>query len=93
MAIRPGFLKSDFSKGIALGMGLGSIAVRLAPALRPVAKQAVKAGMLVLASGRVWAYEVRDSIEDLVYDVRTGSGPTPGGVSTAAQRSRPKDSA
>lgn len=92
MARHPRILKSDLSIGIAVGLGLGSIAVRLAPRLRPVAKQAVRAGMLVLASGRIWAFEVRDSIEDLVSGVRPGDGVKQGGVPTAAPGVRPTDS-
>ena len=79
------FLKSDLNKGVAIGLGLGTLAVSLAPVLRPLAKNAVKTGLLALDSGRIWAVEARDSIDELVAGVRSsvtesssgGDGATP----------------
>jgi hypothetical protein len=62
--------KTDLGKGVAIGVGLGSLAIALAPILRPAAKNAVKSGLLLMDKGREWAVEACDSIEDIVAGVR-----------------------
>jgi hypothetical protein len=63
-------LKSDLSKGVAIGLSLGAIGMGLAPVLRPVAKRAVKSGILILDKGRAWVFEACDSLEEIVAGVR-----------------------
>jgi hypothetical protein len=64
-----GLLKGDLGKGVAIGFGLGSLALALAPVLRPAAKNAIKTGLLLMDKGRGWVVEARDSIEDIVAGV------------------------
>ena len=64
-------LKSDLSKGVAIGLGIGAAGFGLAPVLRPIAKEAVKSGILVLEKSREWLIETCDSLEEIVVGVRT----------------------
>jgi hypothetical protein len=65
---------SDLSKGIALGIGAALIlpiaATTLAPALRPFARSAIKAGILALEKGREASAELGEALEDLIAEVQ-----------------------
>lgn len=64
-------LKSDLGKGVALGLGVGAIGAGLAPRLRPIAKDSVKYGILLLEKGRQWAGEAYDSFGEILTGVQT----------------------
>lgn len=64
------FLKSDLGKGLAIGLGIGAVGLVLVPALRPVAKSALKGGILLFEKGREWMAEASESLEDVVAEVR-----------------------
>ncbi len=63
-------LKSDVTKGVAIGLGVAAAGLLLMPALRPAARAAVKSGLLVFEKSREWMAEASESLEDLVAEVR-----------------------
>jgi hypothetical protein len=63
-------LKSDIAKGIAIGVGIGAVALVVFPALRPAAKAAIRSGILAAEKGRVLVVEAMESLEDLAAEVR-----------------------
>ena len=64
------FLKSDLGKGLAIGPGIGAVGLVLVPALRPVAKAALKSGILLVEKGRELVAEAGETLEDVVAEVR-----------------------
>ena len=66
--------KSDVSRGAALGVGAALVAVAAIPAIviasRPIARVALKSGLLLLEKSREAIAEAGESIEDLVAEVR-----------------------
>ena len=64
-------LRSDLGKGLALGLGVGAIGAGLAPRLRPIAKDSIKYGILLLEKGRQWAGEASDSFGEILSGVQT----------------------
>jgi hypothetical protein len=63
-------LKNDLTKGVAVGLGVVAAGFLLAPAFKPVARAAVKSGILLFEKGREWMAEAEESFEDLVAEVR-----------------------
>jgi hypothetical protein len=70
MASLQDVLKSDITKGVAIGLGVAAASLVLFPALRPAARAAIKSGILLFEKGREWAAEAGEQIEDLVAEVR-----------------------
>jgi len=64
----------DVTKGVAFGIGVAiliPVAFRaLAPVLKPVARSAVKNGILVIEKGREIMAETSEKIEDLVAETQ-----------------------
>lgn len=71
MAKLTNLLKSDLGLGVAIGLGIGAIGAGLAPRVRPIAKESVKYGILLMDKGRQWAGEAYDSFNEIVTGVRT----------------------
>lgn len=67
-------VKSDLSKGVAIGLGVALAAVTVVPVLvtasRPLARVAIKSGLLLLEKGREAMAEAGESLEDLVAEVK-----------------------
>jgi hypothetical protein len=64
------FLKSDVTKGVAIGFGIAASGLLIAPALRPIARVAIKTGILCFEKGREKMAEAGEAFEDLVAEVR-----------------------
>lgn len=68
------FLKSDLSKGVAIGVGaalLAPVAISvLSGAGRPLVRAAMKSGILILEKGRETVAELGEVIEDLVAEAQ-----------------------
>jgi len=64
------FFENGVAKGVAIGLGMVAAGVVFAPALRPVARAAVKTGILLFEKSREWAAEAGETFEDLVAEVR-----------------------
>lgn len=66
---------NDGSKGLAIGMGAALIGLAAIPALiiagRPVARVAIKSGILALEKGREAMAIASESLDDLVAEVRS----------------------
>jgi len=66
--------KSDVSRGAAIGIGVAVVAVAAIPAIvhagRPLARVALKSGLLLLEKSREALAEAGENIEDLVAEVR-----------------------
>ena len=64
------FFKSGTGRGIAIGIGLAILAPLVLPtaarAARPLARAAIKTGLLLLEKGRETAAELGEVMEDLV---------------------------
>jgi hypothetical protein len=67
-------LKSDLTKGLALGIGVAMLLpvaiTTFAPVLRPAARGAIKSGMLAYERGREMLSEFGETIEDLVAETQ-----------------------
>ena len=70
MASLQDVLKSDITKGVAIGLGVAAAGLMLFPVLRPTARAAVKSGILLFEKGREWVAEAGEQLEDLVAEVR-----------------------
>ena len=68
-------LKGDMVTGLAIGIGAAVVAPLLAPILasvgKPLAKSAIKAGILFYEKGRETAAELGEVFEDLIAEVRS----------------------
>lgn len=66
--------KADAAKGLAVGVGLVALAplavASLAGASRPLARAAVKGGLILYEKGRETAAEFSEVMEDLVAEAR-----------------------
>jgi hypothetical protein len=66
--------KNDVTRGAALGVGAALVAVAAIPAIvvatRPLARVALKSGLLLLEKSREAIAEAGENIEDLVAEVR-----------------------
>jgi hypothetical protein len=67
-------LQSDTMKGLAIGLGVAAIAPLVASALfgasRPLARAAIKSGLILYEKGREAAAEFAEVVEDLVAEAR-----------------------
>jgi hypothetical protein len=70
MANLDDLFKNDVAKGVAIGFGLAAAGWMLLPALRPVARQALKTGIVLAEKGREWAAETGEKFEDLLAEVQ-----------------------
>jgi hypothetical protein len=74
MALLDEFVESDIAKGVALGAGVALavpvLLVALWPMVKPVARTAVKAGLLAFEKGREGMAELSEEFEDLVAETR-----------------------
>ncbi|MCF7984062.1 MAG: DUF5132 domain-containing protein [Thiohalocapsa sp.] len=65
---------SGFAKGVAFGLGVAVLlpvaAMALAPVTRPLARSAIKAGLVAFEKGREAATELGEMLDDLVAEVR-----------------------
>ena len=64
------FFENGVGKGVMIGLGVVAAGVVLAPALQPMARAAVKTGILLFEKGREWVAEAGETVEDLVAEVR-----------------------
>lgn len=62
--------RSDVTRGVAIGFGVLAAGWLLAPALRPVARTALKSGLLLVELGREKIAEAGEAFDDLVAEVR-----------------------
>lgn len=67
-------IKSDLSKGVAIGLGAALVAVAAIPVIvtasRPLARVAIKSGLLLLEKGREAVAVAGESFDDLVAEVK-----------------------
>ena len=70
MALLDDILKSDLTKGVAIGAGIAASGLLLAPALRPMARAAVKTGILFFEKSREKMAEASEAFDDLIAEVR-----------------------
>jgi hypothetical protein len=74
MALFDDLLKGDAGKGLAIGIGAAILAPLLLPviatAARPVARAAIKTGIILYEKGREAAAEFGEVMEDLVAEAR-----------------------
>jgi hypothetical protein len=71
--------------GLAVGVGAAVIAPRVVPALRPLAKSIIKAGMIAYDQSRAALTEVRERTEDLLAEARSELTETPPAASAEAR--------
>jgi hypothetical protein len=68
------FFKSGTGKGIAIGIGVAILAPLLLPtvakAARPLARAAIKSGLLLFEKGRETAAELGEVMEDLLAEAQ-----------------------
>ena len=68
------FFKSGTGRGIAIGIGVAILAPLVLPtvarAARPLARAAIKSGLLLLEKGRETAAELGEVMEDLVAEAQ-----------------------
>ncbi|QBQ55904.1 DUF5132 domain-containing protein [Nitrosococcus wardiae] len=62
---------SGTGKGLEIGIGTLILAPAVAAVVRPVAKAAIKAGMVVYERGREAVTEMGEVVEDLVAEAKT----------------------
>lgn len=74
MAIVDDLIKSESAKGAAIGVGIALLAPVVLPvvaaAARPLARAAVKTGLLLYEKGRETAAELGEVVDDLVAEAR-----------------------
>ena len=67
-------LKNETAKGVAIGLGAALVGVAAIPTVimvgRPLARVAIKSGLLFLEKGREAMAEATESLEDLVAEVK-----------------------
>ena len=98
MASLEDILKSDVTKGVAVGIGALLLGPRALPVLsqaaRPLARAAIKSGILLYEKGREVAAEASEIFEDLVAEVRAElaqevSAVDPSGLESAVESTEP----
>lgn len=86
-------LKGNIVTGLAIGIGSSILAPVVIPVLasvvKPMAKAAIKGGVLVYQKGREMAAEAQEVVEDLVAEVKaeldeTGAGAASGSIAAVA---------
>ena len=74
MAFFEDVFKGNIGPGLAVGLGVAVVAPLLAPAIggvvRPLAKTAVKAGLLAVDAGREGLARLEEAIGDMVAEAR-----------------------
>ena len=63
-------LNTDTGKGVLIGLGVAVAATVLATNGRPMAKAAIKSGMLLYEKGMEKLAELNESLEDIVAEAR-----------------------
>lgn len=67
-------LKNETAKGVAIGLGAALVGAAAIPTVimvgRPLARVAIKSGLLFLEKGREAMAEATESLEDLVAEVK-----------------------
>ena len=64
------FKGGNVAAGLAMGVGAAVLAPLVVPALRPVAKSIIKAGLLAYDQGRVALAELNEQTGDIVAEAR-----------------------
>ena len=68
------FFKSNVGKGVAIGIGAALLAPVVLPVLakagRPLARAAIKSGMLLFEKGRETVEEIGEVVEDLIAEAQ-----------------------
>ena len=89
-------IKNDTAKGVALGIGAALVAVTAIPAIviagRPLARMALKSGLLLLEKGREAMAEAREDMEDLVAEVKAELAAERSEVTAAVDEMAPESS-
>lgn len=74
-------LKNETAKGVAIGLGAALVGAAAIPTVimigRPLARVAIKSGLLFLEKGREAMAEATESLEDLVAEVKAELVSTP----------------
>ncbi|MGD8911713.1 MAG: DUF5132 domain-containing protein [Candidatus Thiodiazotropha sp.] len=74
MALIDELVKNDIAKGVALGAGLAlavpALVATLWPVMRPVARSAIKAGLIAYEKGREGIAELSEEFEDLIAETQ-----------------------
>ncbi|TCU04845.1 DUF5132 domain-containing protein [Rhizobium sullae] len=61
----------NFIAGLAIGFGAGLLAPKITPAVKPLAKSAIKAGLITYDQARVTLAELNENTEDAIAEVRS----------------------
>ncbi len=65
---------NDFAKGVAIGIGIAVLVpfalAALAPALKPIARAALKAGLLAAEKGREMLAELSETVQDVAAETQ-----------------------
>ncbi|MBS1212704.1 MAG: hypothetical protein H6R26_1321 [Proteobacteria bacterium] len=81
-------LNNDLAKGAALGVGAVVVAAAALPAIitvsRPLARAAIKSGLLFLEKGRELMAEAGEGLEDMVAEVKSELAEARSGVAAGA---------
>jgi hypothetical protein len=84
------FKGGNIVAGLAIGIGAALVAPVVIPALRPIAKSIIKAGLIAYDQGRLALAELSEHSGDIVAEVRTelaeATKPESPGESGAAQQ-------
>jgi hypothetical protein len=74
MALIDELVKNDIAKGMALGAGLAlavpALVATLWPVMRPVARSAIKAGLIAYEKGREGVAELSEEFEDIIAETQ-----------------------
>ena len=80
-------LKNETARGVALGLGVAALVLAALPAVasvgRPLARAAIKSGLLLIERGREAIAEAGEELEDLVAEVRAELVAEKGGLEAA----------
>jgi Protein of unknown function (DUF5132) len=68
--IRGHLQRRQYRSGLAIGIGVTVVAPTLIPALRPIAKSIIKAGLIAYDQGRVALAELNEHTGDIVAEAR-----------------------
>ncbi|MEZ2128819.1 MULTISPECIES: DUF5132 domain-containing protein [unclassified Sinorhizobium] len=60
----------QFLAGLAIGFGAGLLAQRVAPAVTPVAKSVIKAGLIAYDEAKIKLAELNESADDAIAEIR-----------------------
>ena len=65
------FKGGNIVTGLAIGVGAAILAPAIIPALRPIAKSVIKAGLIAYDQGRVALAELNEQTGDIVAEARS----------------------